>query len=923
MPVLLPDNVTPKKYVLDLDVDLERFRLMGSVSILCDVSARTRTVKLHSRELCIYSASYEPDEVPASPDRSKAIRNATNVTYELADSDTPFVATITFDGDELPVGAGKLFLKFSGEVNTDMAGFSRSTYRSADGKDQVMASTQFEAIDARRCFPCWDEPALKATFECTLTVKQSFSVLSNMPELSNTLLVDGRRRVHFAETPRMSTYLLAFVVGEFDCLQQFTANKVAVRVFTPPGKAQLGRFALDVAVRTLEYYDDFFGVPYPLPKLDMVAIPEFAAGAMENWGLVTYREVDLMLDESTAASWQKQRVCTTVTHELAHQWFGNLVTMKWWDNLWLNEGFASWIELFACDHLFPEWRVWDQFTTDEMAIAQKKDALRSSHPVQVPIHHAEEVDEVFDTISYCKGACVVRMLYGVLGEDNFRAGLQKYFRDFAYKNSVTEDLWNCWTEESGIDVEALMGMWTTCMGFPVVTVTTSEEVSRWELEQCWFLGDGNDLSPEEQSIIWTIPLTRYSLPQRKGDDYSSSVEFFKQKTMTIEMGGKTGAQCLLNAGQGAMFRVNYGAAVLAKITPAMYQPEGLPNIDHAALLNDAYALSVAKRVQVEDVIHLVAHTVAGQNARSEQSISTAAPSYIVWKSVATVLEAFGRAMDSVSNEAARAAFQPFALQTARTCMVWCGWDARETDGHLDNLLRGVTIKTLLNFDEGDAVLKAQVATRIEKFVAGDSSALQRDLLQAAMAYYVRTGGVEEFECLMRFWTLCEDSADRKAVMQAIGFAPTPALKNRVLRWALDGVKLQDISYPIDSVGRSGLLGRQLAWTFFQDSFQIILDAVGQSSASIMDGVILGCCRHFADSDSATALEEYFKPLVARGGALRSNQRTVTQMIEQVRTAAQFVDSVNASSLSTAEGWTKVVDIINNGGAPSKGVPEPV
>ena len=234
-----------------------------------------------------------------------------------------------------------------------MAGFYRCQYNDANGNMKYMASTQFEALDARRAFPCWDEPARKAVFRLTIEVDAGLSVLSNMPKTDSKILRGGKKRVYFPDTPKMSTYLLAFIIGEFDYVQKFTKDRVAVRVYTMPGKSAEGNFALDVAVKTLEFYDEYFDVPYPLPKLDMIAITEFSAGAMENWGLVTYREVALLINADKASAQQKQRVCTVVTHELAHQWFGNLVTMEWWDNLWLNEGFAAWMQNFAADHIYP------------------------------------------------------------------------------------------------------------------------------------------------------------------------------------------------------------------------------------------------------------------------------------------------------------------------------------------------------------------------------------------------------------------------------------------------------------------------------------------------------------------------------------------------------------------------------------------
>lgn len=244
---------------------------------------------------------------------------------------------------------------------------------------------------------------MKATFEVAITVPANLTALSNMPETEVRHVAGYKKRVHFAVSPKMSTYLLAWAIGEFDFVQGVTKNGVQLRVFSPPGRAAQGKFALDAGIRALDYYDDFFQVPYPLPKMDMICVTEFAMGAMENWGLVTYREVDLMIDEAKASSQQKQRVAIVVAHELAHQWFGNLVTMSWWDGLWLNEGFAAWMEHFGVDQLYPDYHIWEQFTTDSFGAAQRLDALRSSHPIIVPIKHAEEVEQVFDAISYCKG----------------------------------------------------------------------------------------------------------------------------------------------------------------------------------------------------------------------------------------------------------------------------------------------------------------------------------------------------------------------------------------------------------------------------------------------------------------------------------------------------------------------------------------
>jgi aminopeptidase N len=324
---------------------------------------------LHAKELCIVKAEYTTDTNDAAVAVEEMIVNIKATTVKFI-----FATPIAKDTKSL-----QLKIEYTGFLNNQMAGFYRSSYTDIEGKSQIMASTQFESLDARRAFPCVDEPAVKAIFGLTLTIPRNRDCFSNMPESSISTVSATKKKVSFLDSPKMSTYLLAFCVGEFDHVQTLTQHGVLVKVYTPPGKASSGQFALDAAVRSLDAYDDFFGIPYPLPKLDMVAIPEFAMGAMENWGLVTYREVEVLIDPLTASRSQKQRVATVIAHELAHQWFGNLVTMQWWDDLWLNEGFASWAENWAVDLLYPDYCMWDQFTTGHLCDATRFSQIESSH----------------------------------------------------------------------------------------------------------------------------------------------------------------------------------------------------------------------------------------------------------------------------------------------------------------------------------------------------------------------------------------------------------------------------------------------------------------------------------------------------------------------------------------------------------------
>lgn len=368
--------------------------------------------------------------------------------------------------DVIPKGSkAQLEIKFTGHLNDKMAGFYRSTYKKEDGTEGILATSQMEPTDARRAFPCFDEPALKATYTVTLIADKNLTCLSNMDvaaetDVQSTISGSTRKAVKFNKSPLMSTYLVAFIVGELNYVET-NAFRVPVRVYAPPGQdIEHGRFSLDLAAKTLAFYEKVFGIEFPLPKMDQVAIPDFAQGAMENWGLVTYRVVDLLLDEKASGAATKERVAEVVQHELAHQWFGNLVTMDWWEGLWLNEGFATWASWYSCNAFYPEWNVWQTFVTDTLQGALSLDSLRSSHPIEVPVKRADEINQIFDAISYSKGSCVLRMISTYLGEDTFLEGVRRYLKKHAYGNTQTGDLWASLADASGKQVEEVMASWT-------------------------------------------------------------------------------------------------------------------------------------------------------------------------------------------------------------------------------------------------------------------------------------------------------------------------------------------------------------------------------------------------------------------------------------------------------------------------------
>jgi puromycin-sensitive aminopeptidase len=457
----LPINVLPVNYDVKLTPDLSKFSFDGSVNIDVHVQASTKSIVVNAAELEILNCKF-------------SVQGGSDVPAKVTLQEEQETATFEFD-NELPVGKGNLEIAYKGTLNDKMKGFYRTRYTTPWGEERFAAATQFEATDARRALPCWDEPEHKATFDVTLVVPYDRVALSNMNAIKDDRISQTLRQVTFARSPKMSTYLLAFVVGEFDYVEDRDSNGVLIRVYTPQGKSEQGKFALEVAKKTLPFYHKYFNVDYPLPKMDLITIPDFAAGAMENWGLVTYRERYLLVDPSNTSIASKQLVALVVGHELAHQWFGNLVTMKWWTHLWLNEGFATFVEYLCVDHCLGEkFDIWTQFNSQTYSPALKNDALANSHPIEVEVGHPNEVEEIFDMISYSKGASIIRMLHDWIGDENFRKGMNQYLTKFQYSNAETGDLWASLGMASGQPVADIMGTWTEKMGYPVLTVSRKQ-----------------------------------------------------------------------------------------------------------------------------------------------------------------------------------------------------------------------------------------------------------------------------------------------------------------------------------------------------------------------------------------------------------------------------------------------------------------
>uniref|UniRef100_A0A673WR73 Aminopeptidase n=1 Tax=Salmo trutta TaxID=8032 RepID=A0A673WR73_SALTR len=786
--VRLPTDVYPVNYGLCLKPDLIDFTFEGKLEAIVKVNLATNQIVMNCADIDIITASFVPEG-------GEEI-NATGFNYQNEDEKV----TLSFPS-ALQKGSGTLKIDFVGELNDKMKGFYRSKYATPAGEIRYAAVTQFEATDARRAFPCWDEPAIKATFDISLIVPKDRVALSNMNVIDRKPHPedDSLLEVKFATTPIMSTYLVAFVIGEYDFVEGQSSDGVTVRVYTPTGKAEQGKFALEVAVKTLPFYNEYFNVPYPLPKIDLIAIADFAAGAMENWGLVTYRETALLIDPKNSCSSSRQWVALVVGHELAHQWFGNLVTMEWWTHLWLNEGFASWIEYLCVDHCFPDYDIWTQFVSADYTRALDLDALDNSHPIEVNVGHPSEVDEIFDAISYSKGASVIRMLHNYIGDKDFRKGMHSYLLKFQHKNAATEDLWDCLEQASGKPIALVMSSWTKQMGFPIIVVDQEQ------LHETKFLLFSISLGlacvnhpPGEDCPNWMVPI---SICTGEDPGCTKLKVLLDSPETTITINNVSPDQWVkINPGTVGFYRIQYSSGMLESLLPGIRDLTLLP-VDRLGLQNDLFSLSRAGMISTVEVLKLM-----------EAFVNE--PNYTVWSDLSCNLGVLSSLLSHTDfheeiQEFIRDLFTPIGLKL--------GWECKQGEGHLDALLRGLVLGKLGKAGHKPTLEEAR--RRFKDHVEG-KQILSADLRSPVYLTVLKHGDSATLDTMLKLHKQADMQEEKNRIERVLGAISAPDLIQKVLTFALsEDVRPQDTVSVIGGVAGSSKHGRKAAWKFVKDNWE--------------------------------------------------------------------------------------------------------
>jgi aminopeptidase N len=849
-PGTLPKTVTPVHYAIELTPDLDKLTFTGSELVDIEVTEPTTRLVLNAVDLTI-------DEASVDGEAASAI--ASHVDFQ----------TVTLDFPHL-IAAGRHQLRaiFAGRINSFARGLYYVDYPEADVQDarertfagrKRMISTHLEPADARRIFPGWDEPAFKASFALTINEPQAFLAVSNMPISSEEPAGEGRKRVAFRPTPRMSSYLFVLAAGDLERVS-VDVDGVTIGVVATRGKGEHGRYALKSAGDLLRYFNDYFGAAYPLPKLDLIAVPGGFGGAMENWGGITFFESRLLFDPEKSADDARRGIFNIIAHEMAHQWFGDLVTMAWWDNLWLNEGFASWMQAKAAEVLHPDWQTWLNGGGAKQA-AMSEDARSTTHPIQQPVANESEALAAFDSITYLKGQAIIRMLENYVGENTFRAGIRAYMMQHAYGNTTTADLWGALQAASGKPVTAVAAGFTEQGGIPLVAAQANcaGDSQRVTLRQERFTI--HDPTPKAQR--WQVPVARGAVDGEAGETLllDGSAEF---------AAGRCGDAVKLNFGDVGYYRVQYDTVLRAALTRSI---DRLVPADRANLLADTWALVESGRAAPAAFLDLIDR----MNGDDNRAV------------VGEIIRALHRIDHLEWRRLERAAFQAYARAALRPLFDRMGWDAAPSESADRILLRNRLIGALGAF--GDAAILAEAKRRFAKFAA-DPSSLPTTLRETVTGLAGDYADRATYDRLLVLARAATNTDERVRYYMAVAGARDQALAEETLAMTLtDELPTTIVGRTISAVAYEGE-HRDLAWNFVKENFGVL---AAKQGPSFRDNFPAGLLTVFTDAAHAQELADFAPAHATSGG------RTVAaRAYERIMTDADF----SAQQLPAIDAWVK-------------------
>ena len=796
-PFRLPRSVLPRRYDLHLEPDLAAATFNGAIEITADVVESTDVLMLNSAELAIHTVSVDGVDRP----------------FELDEQTERLV--ISLSSPLLP-GTARVAITFTGVLNDKLRGFYRSTFNDEDGVQRVIATTQMQATDARRAFPCWDEPDFKAVFGVTLVHDDGLLAVSNGAEASRTQREDGKWIVRFSDTMSMSTYLVAFVVGPLEASKPVDVNGTPMRLVHVPGKGHLAGFGLEVGAFALAWFEEYYGIKYPAEKVDLLALPDFAAGAMENLGCITFRENLLLLDPATSTQGEQQNVADVVSHELAHMWFGDLVTMRWWNGIWLNEAFATFMEVEACDVFRPSWKRWEFFSMERSA-AFDVDSLESTRPVEFAVRSPQESEGMFDILTYQKGGALLRMLQQYLGADRFRDGVRLYLAKHSYGNTETSDLWDGIEESSGEPIRKMMDSWIWQPGYPLVSASVSGSKLVLRQERFAFAGgDEGEVDPSTvRAPIWLVPV-HLQLTAADGGVVQHKVLLDSDET-SIEL-GSTETTVVVNAGGHGFYRTNYDEALRARLVGDALR--ALAPIERYNLVDDAWAAVVAGRLSAPEFLTFA------EGFADEDDL-------YVWQALGVGLRGIGRLLDDES----RPAFQTRIVALGQPALDRLGWEPSAGEDELTSKLRGLLVG-LVAVLGADTAAQARSRALFEQAFT-DQTSVNPELVSATTMVVAATGDAHDFDRFVDRFRNGDTPQEQLRYLMALGEFDDAGLIERTCEFAISGeVKTQNAPFLLNRAIANRSHGAQ-AWRFVREHWtQLNADFPSNTIVRMVDPVKL-------------------------------------------------------------------------------------
>jgi len=781
----------PESYDLTWDIDEAQMRLRGQVKIIGKKVGRpSKRLTFHANGLKVTSGVVTVRDKKGEHEVALSRINHQKTLHEVR---------LHSDSQLFP-GHYTIEMEFEAPITDAMTGIYPCYWKDSESNPQKLFATQFESHHAREAFPCIDEPEAKAIFNLTLITQEGVEVLSNTPvktqekterDLSSP---SSRLQTVFEPTPRMSTYLLAFVYGDMHKKTARTKSNVEVNVWSTTAQpVDALDYSLDVAVKSIDFFEDYFGVPYPLAKADHVALPDFSSGAMENWGLITYRERLLVAYPGETSQSTREQIALVIAHETSHQWFGNLVTMRWWDNLWLNESFANMMEYAAVDAIYPEWRVWDSFVAAEGLSAFRRDAVAGVQPVQTDVNHPDEISTLFDpSIVYAKGGRLLNMLKTYIGEHAFRAGLSAYFTKHAYSNTTGDDLWEALSEASGKDIGTFMNPWLLRSGFPVVTV--DYENNALTLTQAQFL---DDPSKSDVTRLWPVPLLLQNQSQVKLPEVFSSSQVKRDGNFDT---------LVLDPKAAGHYLTHYTSPVHKANLHRLVASQTLDERGRLMLLNADAMLARAGYKQYDEVLAML-------EAYREE---TSEP---VWDIMAVVLGETRRFIDQ--NPDIEPPLKAFSRDLAVKLYKRLGWEETRDESAADTKLRSLAVGLMIYAD--DAEVTAEATERFDTWKNG-GAAPPAELRSLIMVVPVKAGDQSAIDYLLKLHDSTSNGDIKSDICDALTGTRDPAVAARLLGRLTNStlVKPQDVDRWLIYLLRNRYV-RDTAWTWLVENWQWLED----------------------------------------------------------------------------------------------------